>query len=80
MADPVPFAIIAAGGPEAVPQAWAAFCALPFSYAEAGEMAAKLYTDGIRWTALDVAALRRHWTQFARDHYLEAARLAGEGK
>ncbi len=73
-------AIIAAGGPEAAPQAWAAFCALPFTYAEATEMAAKLSTDGSRWTPLDVAALRRGWTRFARDHYIEAAKLAGEGK
>lgn len=73
-------AIIAAGGPEAVPQAWAAFCALPFDYASAAEMSAKLSTDGVRWTPRDVAAMRRGWTEFSRRQYLEAARLAGEGK
>ncbi len=73
-------AIIAAGGPEKVPEAWAEFQKLPFSYANAGAMAAELNRTGGPEASEAVAALRREWTQFAREHYLKAADLAAKGR
>lgn len=68
-------AIIDAGGPEKVPQAMAAFNRLPFPYSEIAEANA-----GLRKSAVEVAALCRKWSDSARLNYLEAERLAKEGK
>ncbi len=72
-------AIIAAGGPEKVPQAYAEFCKIPFSFTEAGKANNDLYPHD-NWTMADIAAMRRDWTISARDQYLQAAKLAKEGK
>ena len=72
-------AIIEAGGPEKVPQAYAAFCRLPFAYSGAAEAAAALRGES-GLSAVEVAALCRRWSDEARQNYLEAARLAREGK
>lgn len=68
-------AIIDAGGPEKVPQAMAAFNRLPFPYSEIAAENAKLHGS-----AVEVAALCRKWSDSARENYLEAERLALEGK
>ena len=52
--------IIAAGGPEAVPEAMKYFNALPFSYKEASDAAASLRQSKDR-SAADVAAVLRKW-------------------
>ena len=72
-------AIIAAGGPEKVPEAMAAFNALPFTYAEAGKINGKLriYPGN---SASDIAAMLRGWSDFARENYLKAAALAAQGR
>ena len=72
-------AIIAAGGPEKVPEAMAAFNALPFTYAEAGKVNGKLrvYPGN---SAADIAAMLRSWSDFARNNYLKAAELAAQGR
>lgn len=72
-------AILAAGGPERVPQAMAAFDALPFSYAEADE-AARRSSPGKDVTPLAALQTVRGWSDFARDHYRQAAALARAGK
>ena len=72
-------AILDAGGPEKVPQAMAAFNRLPFSYQEAAEAARKIQ-PGAEWTAVDVAALCRAWSDEARRNYLEAEALARAGE
>ncbi len=64
-------AIVAAGGPEAVPEAMAEFSWLPFAYRDA-DAAAKAPSD-------DPLAMRirlRGWSEEARRHYAEAERLA----
>ena len=71
--------IIAAGGPEKVPEAMAQFDALPFEYADA-DAASELLRTGSGRSAADVAATLREWSDFARNHYREAARLAAAGK
>ncbi len=68
-------AIVAAGGPEAVPQAMKALEELPFSYEQAGEANA-----GLQQGALAAAALCRAWSAHARDAYRRAEQLAKEGK
>ncbi len=73
-------AILAAGGPTKVPEAYAAFIAMPFAYSEATEMANKLYADGKNWSNADIAAMRREWTVFAQNQYKLSVKLAGEGK
>ncbi|MBR7107602.1 MAG: extracellular solute-binding protein [Lentisphaeria bacterium] len=70
-------AIIAAGGPEAVPEAMKYFNALPFSYKEASAAAAKLRKGNGR-SAADVAAELRKWNDFARENYRKAEKLARE--
>ena len=72
-------AIIAAGGPEKVPEAMAAFNALPFTYDEAGKVNGKLrvYPGN---SASDIAAMLRGWSDFARKNYLKAAELAAQGR
>ena len=72
-------AIIQAGGPEKVPQAYAEFCKLPFSYGEAPKAAGLLRVSRTR-TAVEVAAVCRQWSDDARKQYLKAAELAREGK
>lgn len=63
-------AIRAAGGPEAVPEAQAAWEALPFSYAEieAQNKVLKGNRDAVR--------LAREWAGFFREHYGKARMLA----
>lgn len=72
-------AIILAGGPEKVPMAMKEFNALPFSFREASK-AASLLKPGKGRTALDAAKVCRNWSDFARDQYKKAAKLAKEGK
>lgn len=72
-------AIVEAGGAEAVPEAYAAFVAMPFSYAQAGEMSSKL-SPSDNWSSADVAAMRRDWTNFAINQYKLATKLAKEGR
>ena len=72
-------AIIAAGGPEKVPQAMAVFNRLPFEYKDAADAALSLRSGKGR-SAADVAAVMRKWNDQARANYVEAARLAEEGK
>ena len=72
-------AIIAAGGPEKVPEAMAVFNALPFTYREASEVNAKLRIAPGN-TAADIAAMLRSWSDFARSNYLKAAELAAQGR
>ncbi|MBO4631152.1 MAG: ABC transporter substrate-binding protein [Lentisphaeria bacterium] len=71
--------ILRAGGPEKVPQAYAEFCKLPFSYREAPQAASQLRVSRTR-TAVEVAAVCRKWSDQARMQYLKAAQLAREGK
>ena len=68
-------AIIDAGGPEKVPQAMRAFNRLPFPYSEIADANRALRRD-----AVEVAAVIRSWSESARLNYLEAERLAKEGK
>mgnify|MGYP000700244202 CR=1 FL=1 len=76
-------AIIAAGGPERVPEAYAAFAALPFGYGEARARGKELFAlkDG-RTNAEQVAALAllRSWTEQAQAQYRLAATLARAGR
>ena len=72
-------AICEAGGPERVPQAMREFEKLPFSYSDAAKAVAALRVTEGR-TSADVAAVVREWSEFSRRHYIEAARLAREGK
>ena len=53
----------------------AAFNRLPFPYSEIAAENAKLHGS-----AVEVAALCRKWSDSARENYLEAERLALEGK
>jgi ABC-type Fe3+ transport system substrate-binding protein len=68
-------AIIAAGGPEKVPEAWAAFCWLPVPYDQAA--AAR---DEVRKPPEISLPLLRSWTVGAQEHYRLAAQLAAEGR
>ena len=72
-------AILDAGGPEKVPEAMAAFNRLPFSYRDIDE-ANRLIRKGKDRTAVDVAATCRAWSEGARANYLEAERLAKQGR
>jgi hypothetical protein len=67
-------AILDAGGPEAVPQAYDTFCRLPFNFSDGTEMAKKLLgmESQIETT--------RKWTFFFRAEYNKAIKLAKEGK
>ncbi len=67
-------AIIDAGGPEAVPEAYAEFCRLPFKHSEGGDRAKKL------WVAETQTATTRDWAIFFRESYGKALKLAQEGK
>lgn len=72
-------AILAAGGPDAVPEAMKEFNALPFAYSEASKADAGLY-PAADYPMEKVTALRRQWTLQQREHYRNAARLAREGR
>jgi len=72
-------AILAAGGPERVPEAMKRFDALPFDYAGAARAAAMLRGAGGE-SAAEIAATVRSWSDFARRNYHEAERLAKEGR
>ena len=72
-------AIIEAGGPEKVPQAMAEFEKLPFTYSVADGAMAKLRVTR-EWTPANVAAATRSWSDMARQQYIKAAKLAGEGR
>ena len=72
-------AILDAGGPEKVPQAFAAFERLPFEYTEIREANKSIRKSADR-TAVDIAAVCRSWSENARKNYLEAAELAKKGK
>ena len=69
-------AIIAAGGPEKVPEAMRCFDKLPFEYHEAARAAAVL-TKG---TPAEAAAELRRWTTCAAENYRRAEALAKEGR
>lgn len=68
-------AICAAGGPERVPQAAAAFDYQPFAYAQAAEVRAALAKGPEQ-----ALPLVRGWTAAAIARYREARRLAEEGR
>jgi len=72
-------AIIAAGGPEKVPQAMAEFNKIPFVYADAAKAAASLQISKEN-SASQVASVLRRWSEDARNCYLRAEELAKEGK
>ena len=72
-------AIIAAGGPEKVPEAMREFNALPFVYSEAGSAAGKLQGSA-KNSAVEVSAYQRSLSDFARKQYLKAEKLAKEGR
>ena len=72
-------AIIAAGGPEKVPQAMAKFNELPFEY-DAADQAAQSLRISDDNSASEVAATLRQWSETMRANYREAARLAREGR
>jgi spermidine/putrescine-binding protein len=64
-------AIIDAGGPERVPEAWAQFTWLPVPYASAADTVAKLGKDPIA-----MLTTTRAWTVEAQRRYRAAERLA----
>ena len=72
-------AILAAGGPEKVPEAMQKFNALPFSYSEAAKINASLRVSQGN-TAADIASRLRSWSDFARENYKQAAELARKGR
>ena len=76
-------AIVAAGGPERVPEAFAAFSELPFAYGDARARAKELFAlkEG-RTNAEQVAALAilRGWTEQSQAAYQRAAALARAGR
>ena len=72
-------AILAAGGPEKVPQAMAEFNKLPFEYKDAAAAAKSLQISKDN-DAAQVASVLRRWSEEARKNYLRAAELAKEGK
>ena len=67
-------AICDAGGPEHVPQAMAAFRALPFPYAEAGAAGQRVAGNA------QAVAQAREWSAFFRTQYQKAHDLARAGK
>jgi iron(III) transport system substrate-binding protein len=68
-------AILAAGGPNRVPQAMAAFSHLGVTYAEAAPMLARIQADPL--VRLEQT---RRWAEAARQRYSESRRLAEEGR
>jgi ABC-type Fe3+ transport system substrate-binding protein len=80
--DPLPelqaawTAILAAGGPEACPEAMAELHKLPFPYAEADAAAAALNPYAAGNTPLSCLVRQREWSEFFRQQYLRAAEAA----
>lgn len=72
-------AILDAGGPDKVPQAWNAFRRLPFLYEGAKDASANMRPSATR-SAIEVAALIRCWCDEARENYRQAELLAREGR
>lgn len=68
-------AIIAAGGPERAPQAYAAFARAPVAYADAAAALADAQSSPLRRLEL-----MRAWSEAARAGYRQAERLAREGR
>lgn len=68
-------AIIDAGGPEKTPCAMRAFNRLPFPYAKIADA-----NRSLRKGAVEASAVIRSWSESARLNYLEAERLAKEGR
>ncbi len=68
-------AIIAAGGPEKVPEAMKYFDALPFSYNEAQQVAKTLRSAR---SGADLAAIYRKWSDFSRENLRKACAIASE--
>lgn len=66
-------AIIAAGGPEKVPEAMRYFNAIPFAYDEAAEAAAKLRSAR---SGAELAAIYRSWSEFSRNNLRKAREIA----
>lgn len=66
-------AIIAAGGPEKVPEAMRYFNAIPFTYDEAAEAAAKLRSAR---SGAELAAIYRSWSEFSRNNLRKAREIA----
>ena len=69
-------AIIAAGGPDRVPEAMRRFNRLPFEYRDADRAVAAL----LRSSPAEAAAVLRRWTTQAAADYRAAAQLAREGR
>jgi iron(III) transport system substrate-binding protein len=63
-------AILAAGGPDAVPEAMALLRELPFPYAECGRVSGEIGKPVAR------VACTRQWAAFFRERYRQAARVA----
>ncbi len=71
--------IIAAGGPEKVPEAYREFSRPVFPYREAAMMADRLRVSK-DWDARAIAGLRREWAVTAQEQYLRASALAKRGR
>lgn len=71
-------AILEAGGYEKVPQAAAAFNQMIVPYREAKKASKSLYVSE-NHTAVDVAAVRRNWSNQAIQNYRKALELAKKG-
>ena len=69
-------AILAAGGPEAVPEAMVAFNALPFSYDQAGDVGQKLSGHGTEDDVLTAMKQQQEYADFFRKTYNKARLLA----
>ena len=72
-------AIIEAGGKEKVPQAYEAFNRMIISYAECNKVAQLLYPSSNN-SMIDIIKLRQSWSEKAAANFLEAKKLALEGK
>jgi spermidine/putrescine-binding protein len=72
-------AIIAAGGPEKVPEAMKEFNAFPVPYSDLRKAATGLVVNE-KNTLLNVVRLQRSWSEQAIQHYRRAAELARQGK
>ncbi len=72
-------AILAAGGPEKVPEAMQYFNKLPFEYSGAAAAAASLRVNE-KNSAAQVSGVLRQWSVHAAENYRTAERLAKEGR
>lgn len=68
-------AIVDAGGPEAVPEAFATFAMLPFHHHEGFEVMNRAWSS-----ARERTEMQREWTVFFKEHYQLAQKFAREGK